>query len=112
MVCAGLVALLAPLPRAAAGTGSSDSADDTLSDYTKDQVVYVKADAEGDTQGIYVVNAVDAERRTGRSPRTGGLPGSVENLDRHSARVDLGARRGGLRGRRRTRRSTTAGTSR
>ena len=79
VVCAGLVALLAPLPAlAAAGTGSSDSADDTLSDYTKDQVVYVKADAEGDTQGIYVVNAVDSAE-DGTITETGDYQG-VQNL--------------------------------
>ena len=79
VVCAGLVALLAPLPAlAAAGSGSSDSADDTLSDYTKDQVVYVKADAEGDTQGIYVVNAVDSAE-DGTITETGDYQG-VQNL--------------------------------
>ncbi len=55
-VCAGLLAALAPLPALAAAAGS----DDEVEDYTKDQVVYVKADAEGDTQGVYVVNQVDA----------------------------------------------------
>lgn len=54
-VCAGLAAALAPLPALAA-----TSSDDGIDDYTKEQVVYVKGDAEGDVQGVYVVNRVDA----------------------------------------------------
>ncbi len=53
-VCAGLLVALAPL------TAWAATSDDGVSDYEKNEVVYVKADAEGDTQGIYVVNEVDA----------------------------------------------------
>ena len=56
---------------------STDTSDSEV-DYTKEQAVYVSADAEGNTQGVYVVNAVTADEDG--TVRDSGKYISVENL--------------------------------
>lgn len=76
----GLAGLLyAPTPALAAGTEDGDSA----VGYTKEQAVYVKAGADGATQGVYVVNAVSAEE-DGKVVDSGTY-WTVENLSDESA---------------------------
>lgn len=56
----GLAGLLS-LPSGALAVTTTTTTTETVN-YTKEQAVYVQADAQGSTEGVYVVNAVNASR--------------------------------------------------